>query len=54
MTDFRYEPQRSFSGFLARFSLDSWALAIATALLILNYSRRPAARALVRRTANVA
>jgi hypothetical protein len=31
MTDFPHEPQR----FLARFSLDSWAVAIATALLVL-------------------
>lgn len=31
MTDFPHDPQR----FLARFSLDSWAVAIATALLVL-------------------
>jgi hypothetical protein len=31
MTDFPHEPQR----FLARVALDSWALAIATALIVL-------------------
>ena len=31
MTDFPHEPQR----FPARFSLDSWAVAIATALVVL-------------------
>lgn len=31
MTDFPRQPQR----FLARFSLDSWAVALATALLVL-------------------
>jgi hypothetical protein len=31
MTDFPHQPQR----FLARFSLDSWAVALATALVVL-------------------
>jgi len=31
MSDFPHEPRR----FLARFSLDSWAVALATALLVL-------------------
>ena len=35
MTDFPRQPQRSSPGFLARFSLDSWAVAIATALMVL-------------------
>ncbi len=35
MTNFSPEPRRVSAGFLSRFSLDSWSVALATALVVL-------------------